>query len=261
MPTAFRLFDPFQTFTDQHGQLAAGGSLNFFTTGTTTPKDVFSDPGLTVNLGNVVQIGSDGRPVSDIWGSDAYRARLLDAGGAQIGPDRDNIAIPGGGAAALPTPFIPNALLSNDGSLALWLSTTLMPDPTGHANNILGTDGTAVFWQTIASLNIPTIAHDANSVTLGAVKIQWGSDTAPATGFRQTSKSTTFPAAFSGSAYHVGVIATTVNATAGLQIGVPAVTSKSPTGFSVQFDSDDFSQVNAEFTAPLTFDWFAIGPA
>lgn len=261
MSTAFRLFDPFQVFTDQHGQLASGGSLNFFVTGTTTPKDVFSDPGLTVNLGNVVQIGSDGRPVSDIWGSDSYRARLLDASSVQIGPDRDSIAIPGGGAAALPTPFIPNALLSNDGSLPLWLSTILMPDPTGHANNLLGTDGTAVFWQTVASLGIPSIAHDATSLTIGAVKIQWGSDTAPASGFRQTSKSTTFPVPFSGVAYHVGAVATTTTACVGLQIGVPAITSKSASGFSVQFDSDDFSQTNAQFTSPLTYDWFAIGPA
>lgn len=264
MSTAFRLFDPFQTFTDQHGELAAGGSLNFFTTGTTTPKNVFSDPGLTANLGNVVQIGSDGRPVSDIWGSDAYRARLLDTNGVQIGPDRDNIAIPGGGAAALPTPFIPNALLSNDGSLALWLQTILMPDPTGHANNILGTDGTAVFWQTIASLGIPTISTGTGSITWGGKKLLWGSGTLPASGSNTTNVALTFPdSGFSGVPYHVGV---TSQAGSGVTSsgGMPILSAinRTATGFTCWGDTNaGFAAGSHLITATTPFTYWAIGPA
>lgn len=257
MSTAFRLFDPFQVFTDQHGQLASGGSLNFFVTGTTTPKDVFSDPGLTVNLGNVVQIGSDGRPVSDIWGSDSYRARLLDASSVQIGPDRDSIAIPGGGAAALPTPFIPNALLSNDGSLPLWLTTILMPDPTGHANNVLGTDGTAVFWQTLASLGIPPVTLNPNSYQIGKLLIQTGNGTVTASGTTVCNASITFPTAYAGAPWcKASPTGTGLN-----NSWVPAVmeTGIGTSGFTATFDSNSGFPGQGLFTAAQPYSWIAIG--
>ncbi len=264
MSTAFRLFDPFQVFTDQHGMLASGGSLNFFVTGTTTPKDVFSDPALTVNLGNSVAIGSDGRPVSDIWGSDSYRARLLDSHSVQIGPDRDNIAIPGGGAAALPTPFIPNALLSNDGSLALWLTTILMPDPTGHANGILGTDGTAVFWQTLASLNIPTIGSGSASITLAGKKILWGTGTLPASGSNTANVACVFPdSGFSGAPHHVEAFSQAgsgVTSSGGMPI-LSAI-NRTATGFTCWGDTNaGFSPGSHLINATTPFTYWAIGPA
>jgi len=264
MSTAFRLFDPFQVFTDQHGELAVGGSLIFFTTGTTTPKDVFSDPGLTVNLGNTITIGSDGRPVSDIWGSDSYRARLLDDRGVQIGPDRDAIAIPGGGAAALPTPFIPNALLTNDGALAEWLTTILMPDPTGHSGNLLGTDGTAVFWQTVASLGIPTITTGGSSIVWGGKKLLWGSGTLPSSGSNTTSAAVTFPdSGFSSVPYHVGAFSQSgsgVTSSGGMPI-LSAI-SRTATGFTCWGDTNaGFAPGSHLITASTSFTYFAIGPA
>lgn len=262
MTTAFRPFDPFQVFTDQYGKLNAGGQLVFYVMGTTTPKDVYSDPTLTASLGNSVQIGTDGRPVSDIWGSDAYRVRMLDVNGVQIGPDRDNIAIPGGGAAALPTPFIPNALLSNDGSLPLWLETILMPDPTGHANNVLGTDGTAVFWQTLASLGIPTLTAGGTGVVLnGAVRIQWGSAVLPASGADVSTVAVGFATAFSGVPYWVGV---TTKDSSGITtkgcIPILAATSWASNGFTLTCDINAASG-DPPISRATNVGWLAIGPA
>ena len=269
MSTAFRPFDPFQVFTDQHGELATGGQLVFFTTGTTTPKSVFADMGLTVNLGNSIGIGTDGRPSvggspTDIWGTDAYRVRLLDANGVQIGPDRDNVAIPGGGAAALPTPFIANALLTNDGALAEWITTILMPDPTGHANDILGTDGTAVFWQTLASLGIPTVsAVAANGFVVGSVRIQWGTVTLPASGASVTSQAATFGTAFSGAPYAVvPVNYSGSGATISGRMVILSAQGVSSTGFTMTGDLNNAPTGSPPpISNPTNCGYIAFGPA
>lgn len=262
MSTAFRPFDPFQVFTDQHGNLAVGGSLVFFVTGTTTPKDVFADMAMTANLGNTIFIGTDGRPSvgsspTDIWGSDSYRVRLLDVNGVQIGPDRDNVALPGGNAAALPTPFIPNALLSNDGSLAEWLTTILMPDPTGHANNILGTDGSAVFWQTVAALNIPTVVVSPGSYAIGKLLIQVGNSSAPASGTSFTSVTVNFPTAYASTPF----VAMTPIGTGLNNNWSPVDNAQSigTTSFGATFNSNTGFPGLGLFTAVQNFTWVAIG--
>lgn len=262
MSTAFRPFDPFQVFIDQHGNLAVGGSLAFFTTGTTTPKDVFADIALTVNLGNSIGIGSDGRPEvggspTDIWGSGSYRVRLLDVNNVQIGPDRDNVEIPGGNAAALPTPFIPNAFLSNDGALAEWLSILQLPDPTGHANNILGTDGSVILWQTIASLNIPVITVAPNSYQIGKLLIQVGTGSAPANGTSFTTVSVPFPVAYASTPW-VGITATGTGLN-NTWVPPSMVTAMGTTSFTVLFDSNTGFPGLGLFTSVQPFSWIAIG--
>lgn len=265
MSTAFRPFDPFQTFTDQHGNLAVGGSLVFFTTGTTTPKNVYADEGLTVSLGNSVSIGADGRPTSggistDIWGSDSYRVRLLDVNGVQIGPDRDNVAIPGGGAAALPTPFVPNAFLTNDGALALWELIQLLPDPTGHANNLLSTDGTSIFWQTVASLGIPSISIVGNTANLGGLLIQRGTGTLPASGSNVTSLAVTFGTAYSTAPTVVVTNNSGSGATSAGKMVILAAQGVSSTGFTCAGDVNNASGA-PPITATTAFSWVAIGNA
>ncbi len=264
MSTAFRPLDPFQVFTDQHGELLIGGSVAFFQSGTTTPQDVYSDNGLTTDIGPSVEIGSDGRLISDCWASGNLRVRLLDINGQQIGPDRDNVEIPGGGAAALPTPFIANALLTNDGALAEWLTTILMPDPTGHANNLLGTDGTSVFWQTLSALNIPTVSDVAsNGFVVGSTRIQWGTVTLPASGASVTSQAATFGTPFSGAPYAVvPVNYSGSGATISGRMVILSAQSVSTTGFTMAGDLNNAPTGSPPpITNPTNCGYIAIGPA
>ena len=262
--TAFRIYNPFPVYLDSQGNLAVAGYLQFYQSGTTTPKDVYGDPGLTVNNGSQVSIGTDGRTVNDlgmpidIWGDGNYRVRLYASDNTLVA-ERDNVQLPGGSGTAIPA-LQAGKFLTSDGSVLQWDDVLQVPDPTGMSGKLLGTDGVSLIWQSVASLNIPSYSSGASSVTIGGLKIQWGSGTAPASGFRQIGYSVNFVESFSSTPYIVLVVPTTVTATVGLQIAVPAITSKSQTGFSVQFDSDDFGQTNAIFSNPVTFDYVALGP-
>jgi hypothetical protein len=78
MAARFYLVVP-QILTDQ-GRPLAGGKIDFYENGTTTPKNTWSDSGLSVLNANPVVIGADGR-VPDIFAnaSDVFSVRVTDA--------------------------------------------------------------------------------------------------------------------------------------------------------------------------------------
>ena len=57
---ATRLLDQKPQYRLADGTLAAGGSLNFYDTGTTTPKNVYGEPALSTNLGSTLTLNSAG---------------------------------------------------------------------------------------------------------------------------------------------------------------------------------------------------------
>lgn len=77
-----RLLDPGRVFQDNNGAPAASGTLTFYTTGTTTLKDTFSDSTLTTTNVNPLALGSDGRLNVEVFGTGTYTIRLADVNGA-----------------------------------------------------------------------------------------------------------------------------------------------------------------------------------
>lgn len=71
-----------QQFLDANGNPYAGGLVYFYIPSTTTPKNTYSDSGLTVPNTNPVVLDSAGR--ASIYGSGDYRQILKDADGATI---------------------------------------------------------------------------------------------------------------------------------------------------------------------------------
>lgn len=259
--SGYRLNDPNPVYFDLLSlEPLAGGALQFFDIGTTNPRLTYSDQDLTVQNVNPVPLDSAGRASLNIWLDGDYTVRLVNALGATIWT-RD---VTGGVDAglAIPTPLVAGQVLSNDGSTLRWVDLLQVPDPTGSDGQVLTTSGGAYVLVTPAPPPTPTpITPVQNGIKIGQVLFQWGTGTLPATGFRQSSVSVNFPTAFSGPPYWVGPVPTNNTHAAEGQIGVPAVTSKSATGFSVVADTDDASRPGASFTGPETFDWLAIGPA
>src|SRR5690349_15363369 len=81
---AFRFHDQDPVYLDTAGAPCAGGSLTFYDNGTTTPKDVYGDSGLSVNNGNIITLDSSGRSPLDLWLSGAYSVVLKNSSGSII---------------------------------------------------------------------------------------------------------------------------------------------------------------------------------
>lgn len=79
---------------DLQGVILAGGFINTFLAGTTTPVATFTDNTGTVPNGVSIQLDSSGRPPAEIWltGGVAYKFQLTDVNAVQIGLLFDNIS-------------------------------------------------------------------------------------------------------------------------------------------------------------------------
>lgn len=69
------------------GTPCAGCKLYFYTTGTTTPKDTFSDEALATPNANPITLNSAGRVASQVWISGRYRVVFKTAAGVTISDD------------------------------------------------------------------------------------------------------------------------------------------------------------------------------
>ena len=68
---------------DAAGAPLVGGLLHTYSSGTTTPKTTYSDPGLTAANTNPIALNARGE--AQVWlGSGAYSMRLTDADGVTI---------------------------------------------------------------------------------------------------------------------------------------------------------------------------------
>lgn len=265
--TAFRILDQFPVFLGLDGLPASGGRLEFYDAGTSTPKDVFGDPELTVNNGPTVLIGSDGRAVDDIWGNGSYYIRLLAEDNTLIA-DADDVEIPGGEGAAIPA-MEAGKFLTNDGSVYIWASIYQLPDPTGSSGKILGTDGVNFIWQDPPKTPDPAVSDVAVTATSFSISdgtkkvlIQTGTGTAPNVGGRDTSVDITFPTAFNSTPIWVSATPRYTGTVSALgNAPIPHVSAKSATAFTANFaagERDDTSS-GFNFNAEIPFDWIAIG--
>ena len=259
--TAFRLFSRLNTFYGMTGQLLAGGKLKFYDAGTTTPRNVYGDPGLTINNGTSVQLDSSGRPDVDVWGQGAYFIEVFDSLGVKQG-EADNVQVPGDSGQSIPA-LEAGKFLANNGAVLLWSGIREVPDPTGQSGKQLGTDGEAIFWEpklVIPEPPKPDWTTGTNKLQLGDVLLQWGTDTAPASNAKSTVKAATFGTAFAEAPYFVAVtpILGTITPNGSLVCGT--ATNLATGGFTANFglaDDDNKSWKAINVTVP--FRWFAIG--
>lgn len=251
---AYRVTNPLIVNFDQTGRLAAGGRFDYFEAGTSTPKAVYEDPELSISNGASVALDASGRQNVDSWGSGNYRVRLYDQYGVLI-DELDNVQDPAASSGAAIPALVPGAFLTNDGALLQWLALLLIPDPTGSNGKVLGTDGSLLIWQDLPASGV---TPGTGRIQLGNVLLQYGSDTMPSSGTYVTNKAFTFPIAFGGAPYHVGM---SYNGGSGVAAagGIPSfgVGVRSTTGATAYADFNEWGNI----TNPIPFTWFAIGPA
>lgn len=84
MASSDRFYMPFQTAWDGAGLVEAGAKLYFYVTGTTTPKDTYSNSGLSVANANPVVANSAGRFGAIFLGSGDYKVVLKDSDDVEI---------------------------------------------------------------------------------------------------------------------------------------------------------------------------------
>lgn len=263
MSTAFRPLGQFNQYFLNDGTVNAGGSITFYETDLTTLKNTYSDEALTTVNPNPVPLDGSGRLSVDVWGSDAYGAVLADALGATI-ETRNNIQSDAPTGTTIPA-LVSGDFLTNDGSVLLWQSLLQIPDPTGSAGDVLATDGTLVFWDTPAAApTIPAggITQTTSQIVIGAVSLQWGTGTLPASGGNTTNVSVTFGTAFSGAPYHIELCANAGSGVTGSGgVLILSAASRTATGFNAWGDTNaGFTAGSHPITATTPFTWFAIGP-
>lgn len=119
MPT--RLFPPFYQFEDGNGRPLSGGTLEFYASGTSTPKSTFADAGQTIPNGTITLNALGRSPVPIFASTGAYRVVLKDPNGVVIG---DDDPIDGAAAEAqAPGAGIRNLLTDGDFANVLTLTT------------------------------------------------------------------------------------------------------------------------------------------
>jgi hypothetical protein len=245
------------------GQLLAFGYLKFFEAGgATTPKHVYGESDLSTDNGVRVDLTASGRPEVDVWGSGAYFVELYDSDDVKQG-EADDVEIPGGDATAIPV-LDSGEFLTGDGANLLAQALLLIPDPTGHAGDKIGTDGTTIIWEEPdAAPTVPTLPADgvlqtATSFTIGKFMVQTGTATASASGSATTTASVTFPTTYTTCLY----ADISIN-TGGEQSGGAAVAYKtsaaSGSGFTAKFDVAEGSGASPNFGTAVGFSWIAFG--
>ncbi|SDX53071.1 hypothetical protein [Lysobacter enzymogenes] len=271
---SFRILDRLRVFYNLNGTApASGGRVDFFEAGTTAPKAVYANPELSVSNGSTIQLDAAGRLLLDCWGEGAYKVRQYDEDGTFVA-EMDDVEIPGGADLQIPTPLESGAVLSNNGSILLWLATLLIPDPTGQANKVLSNNGAGLLWKEI---NIPTppapdivlsgdgasgLFRFGTSAVAKKAVILFGSDSMPASGQIQAAGSFSFKLGTDPFSFdeppRVFVIPTTSAATSQGDIPGCAVVGSTTTGYAVAM-STTFGQTSARIQSPVPFNFVAIG--
>jgi hypothetical protein len=248
------------TFWGLTNQSLPGGYLKFYSAGTLTPKNVYGEKALTTNNGSTIALDASSRPSLDVWGSGSYFVEIYDADNVKQG-EADDVEIPGGEATALPT-LVAGKYLTNDGSVMSWADIREVPDPTGHADQVLSSDGTVLTW--IAKpANGADGTSDLTAVGLDGKTIRTGSATGTSSGGRTQDVSVTFATALDAEPDFIGIEITSVSLSTGGTMPSWSFPSKSATGFTVRFTMGEIDDTRAQFdfNADVAFKYWAIGNA
>src|ERR1044072_4227830 len=109
------LYSPSVQYCDENGKPYAGGTLNYYTQNTFTPKTVWSDLAGTIPLSNPVTLDADGRAI--VYGSGTYRVILKDSSGNQIFDTTVEAFLPDSAISAAMLPVVGAATLAQARSL------------------------------------------------------------------------------------------------------------------------------------------------
>jgi hypothetical protein len=161
--------------------------------------------------------------------------------------------------------LVDGEFLTNDGAIMEWAAISQLPDPTGSAGKVLGTDGSSWFPQSLpTAATIPTLPTTGVSnvsstcVRIGTCVIQTGTGTLPASGTTTPSVAITFGTAMA-SCSAVIVNMTQHLTDAGYQHNmIPEVTNITGTGCTVGGCNNIFPGLAG---STVTFTYIAFGIA
>lgn len=255
----FRILNQAPQYLTADGQVNAGGSLTFYETGTTTPKDTFSDFALTTANPNPLSLDAAGRTLNDVWGDGEYTVVCKDALGV-IQWTRDEVRSDNEIQQTIPDGDN-GEFLTTDGVQLLWTDIRQVPDPSGSSGKYLTTDGTNLIWDdtpTPPEPTVPDVESTSTSFRIGSLLCQIGSGTIPASGARTSSVGVTFAEAFSGNPVFVAVNPTITGVSGSGFAPICNATSIGPSGFTAFVDVNDTSGANVTNAVPFLY--IALGP-
>lgn len=256
-----RFYDPNPVYTTNNGEPVAGGSLQFYQQGTTTPKGTWSDQALTIPNSNPVLLDSSGRANVNIWLDGSYSVRLLDSLGAVIWT-RD---VNDGAATDSVFPTLQTGkFLSNDGASVLWADIILLPDPTGSDGKmVVASGGGYVLQAQPTAPTSPVVLTDTSiKYVVGDVAMmdQWGVMTIPASGSQISTGSFNFPVAYTSVPFIQVSVDKGIGVVPGGFIGTISVAARSTTGATIAWDLGvDDARPEYKLTSPVPIMWRAIG--
>lgn len=255
---SFRILNMAPQYLLPSGQVNAGGKLYFYETDLTTPKDTWSDEGLTVINSNPVLMDSAGRSSTDIWGSGEYGVVMTDADDVTIWT-RNNVRPDVGAGNVIPA-LVNGQFLTNDGSILQWQPIRQLPDPSGLNNYSLVSDGTD-WLATLLPAAPPAIVETSGSFKIGNTLLQFGHDTYPipvVDPHHGAVKAVVFPIAFDTCN---GVIVTPNKNSIAVN-GFKAIPSAeyTTTGFTTEYNTNENTlDPNGEVNVEVPFSWIAFG--
>lgn len=247
---ATRFYDPAPVqFTTDGTTIAAGGSLQFYEIGTTTPKDTYSDADLTTANTNPVVLDSAGRAETNIWLDGQYTVALLASDGTtvwtrDVGEDTSD-------SDDIPT-LSSGDFLTNDGTSLKWAEILQVPDPTDLTDYVLKSDGTQAYWAEDDS-DEADVDYSDTTIRVGGKLILLGSGSI-GTGANVPTKNIDFSVTFdSPPKVFVTMTQNGVNSTG--YSAIVSVTSTNTTYFTVTADTNR----GVSISNALTFDYIAVG--
>lgn len=255
---AYRFYNPAPIFFDLLGvSPLRQGNLFFYDIGTTTPKNTWSDDGLTVLNPNPIELDGGGRASVNIFLDGDYTVRCEDRLGSLIWT-RDVIS---GSTAGQTIPALEvDEFLTNDGANLLWRAIRQLPDATGSTGSIPVTNGSGpdgYTLQTIASLFPSVISFPTGGVKLSngstAYMIQFGSGTVGNSGTSVGFGAINFATPFSNPPRVFVQPTSRANPSGGMPSWL--VNTVTTTGAQLIIDTNTFN----DMSQTLTFEFFAIG--
>lgn len=263
---AFRLIPILTVFFDNLGVPLAGGVLEFLETDDTTPKNVYSDQGLTVNLGSTVTLDSAGRVPSDVWGSGTYRIRMTTFSGTLV-DEADPVYEQGNSGDEIPSQSgHAGEVLTTNGATLAWASSRTVPDPTGNADKLLTNDGSVLLWKTLTELGLPdvTTGTGRGEWVIGDYRVAFGNDTLPipsVTPPHGAVKAITFTTAFAATPVCYGAWGNK-NSIATHDYKPVVSCEANTTTLTAQYNiNENSTDATADVAVAVPFSWFAIGLA
>ena len=263
---SYQFLDPAPVFRDLSGdELLAGGSLQFYDKGTTTPRDTWSDEAMTVLNPNPVPLDAAGRAEFAIWLDGEYSVKAVSASGETIWTrDYTSGQVAGATIPALQA----DRFLTNDGVSMFWSVLRMLPDPSGMANRILSTDGANPLWIPLPEIPEPPkpdITITGGGVSIGAGEgnkfvILTGKTTLQPTGTHRATSSVTFPTGTFTECLTVLAQVSSYSSSAFDATGVSSTTAIAPTGFTLNYDVNVDSNAGGwNMTSAVEVRWVAFG--